>query len=180
MNAFDAELFDHCFRNLLSSAISSSSSRRYKGDKKPEVGSFEEERNVLKKSQLCKLGNTLDSSVMETSESVIQSEKDPRISYTRDFHLSLSELEICKSLPSGFDQSKSILRKPRISYTRDFLLSLSELEICKSLPSGFGQSNSCLRKPRISYTRDFLLSLSELEICKSLPSGFDQSKSILR
>ncbi|KAJ0682641.1 hypothetical protein HanPI659440_Chr16g0649681 [Helianthus annuus] len=107
-------------------------------------------------------------------------EKNPRISYTRDFHLSLSELEICKSLPSGFDQSKSILRKPRISYTRDFLLSLSELEICKSLPSGFDQSKSILRKPGISYTRDFLLTLSELEICKSLLSGFDQSKSIPR
>ncbi|KAI3743902.1 hypothetical protein L1987_56970 [Smallanthus sonchifolius] len=117
------------------------------------------------------LENEDDSSVMEASEPINEFEKKPRISYTRDFLISLSELEICENLPSGFD--KSILRKPRISYTRDFLISLSELEICVSLPSGFDQSIQ--RKPRISYTRDFLISLSELEICESLPSRFDQS-----
>ncbi|KAD3640849.1 hypothetical protein E3N88_30072 [Mikania micrantha] len=35
--------------------------------------------------------------------------RKPRISYARDFLLSLSELEICKSLAIGFDQS--ILRE---------------------------------------------------------------------
>ncbi|OMP00341.1 hypothetical protein COLO4_12765 [Corchorus olitorius] len=34
-----------------------------------------------------------------------ESQKKPRISYTRDFLLSLSELDVCKKLPPGFDQS---------------------------------------------------------------------------
>ncbi|XP_076923184.1 uncharacterized protein LOC143585241 isoform X2 [Bidens hawaiensis] len=49
------------------------------------------------------------SAAVEVSKSVIESEKKPRISYTKEFLLSLSELEICKTLPSGFDQS--ILRE---------------------------------------------------------------------
>ncbi|XP_022025660.1 uncharacterized protein LOC110926212 isoform X3 [Helianthus annuus] len=55
------------------------------------------------------LENEDDTSVMEAFELVNESEKKPRVSYTRDFLLSLSELEICKKLPSGFDQS--ILRE---------------------------------------------------------------------
>lgn len=51
------------------------------------------------------LENEDDSSAIEASESINESEKKPRISYARDFLLSLSELEICKRLPSGFDQS---------------------------------------------------------------------------
>ncbi|XP_076956914.1 uncharacterized protein LOC143632232 [Bidens hawaiensis] len=58
-----------------------------------------------------------DSSAVEVSKSVIESKKvttviyimRPRVSYTKDFLISLSELEICKTLPSGFD--KSILRE---------------------------------------------------------------------
>ncbi|WRX07622.1 hypothetical protein QQP08_000109 [Theobroma cacao] len=34
-----------------------------------------------------------------------ESQKNSRISYTRDFLLSLSELDVCKKLPPGFDQS---------------------------------------------------------------------------
>ncbi|XP_023730803.1 uncharacterized protein LOC111878521 isoform X1 [Lactuca sativa] len=66
------------------------------------------------------LANDDGSSAMEASESIQESEKKPRISYTRDFLLSLSELEICKSLPSGFDQSvlsefedNSVQERPR-------------------------------------------------------------------
>lgn len=51
------------------------------------------------------LENEDDSSAMEVSESINESEKKPRISYTRDFLVSLSELDICKRLPSGFDKS---------------------------------------------------------------------------
>ncbi|KAI3818553.1 hypothetical protein L1987_12363 [Smallanthus sonchifolius] len=66
------------------------------------------------------LENEDDSSAMEASDSINESEKKLRISYTRDFLLSLSELEICKTLPSGFDQSSlrefeesSIHERPR-------------------------------------------------------------------
>lgn len=57
--------------------------------------------------QYCKMSleDEDGSSAMEASESVNESQKKPRISYTRDFLLSLSELEICKKLPSGFDLS---------------------------------------------------------------------------
>ncbi|KAI7740099.1 hypothetical protein M8C21_010317 [Ambrosia artemisiifolia] len=55
------------------------------------------------------LGNEDESSGMLAAESVNESDKKPRFSYTREFLLSLSELEICKTLPSGFDQS--ILRE---------------------------------------------------------------------
>ncbi|KAK1425164.1 hypothetical protein QVD17_20510 [Tagetes erecta] len=55
------------------------------------------------------LKNEDDSLVMEASESNDESEMKQRISYSRDFLISLGELEICKSLPSGFDQS--ILRE---------------------------------------------------------------------
>lgn len=51
------------------------------------------------------LANEDGSSAMEAFESINESAKKPRISYTRDFLLSLSDLEICKKLPSGFDQS---------------------------------------------------------------------------
>ncbi|KAK9074261.1 hypothetical protein SSX86_006858 [Deinandra increscens subsp. villosa] len=66
------------------------------------------------------LENDDDSSALEASEAINESEKKPRISYARDFLLSFSELEICKSLPSGFDQSilrefeeNSIQERPR-------------------------------------------------------------------
>ncbi|KAI3764418.1 hypothetical protein L2E82_14425 [Cichorium intybus] len=66
------------------------------------------------------LANEDGSSAMEASELINESEKKSRISYTRDFLLSLSELEICKRLPSGFDQSilseleeNSIQERPR-------------------------------------------------------------------
>lgn len=45
-----------------------------------------------------------DRSLPEESSS-IHSEKHSKISYTREFLLSLSELEICKKLPSGIEQS---------------------------------------------------------------------------
>ncbi|XP_024987527.1 uncharacterized protein LOC112522563 isoform X1 [Cynara cardunculus var. scolymus] len=51
------------------------------------------------------LENEDGSSAVAASESVDEPQKKPRISYTRDFLLSLSELEICKTLPSGFDRS---------------------------------------------------------------------------
>ncbi|KAJ4952073.1 hypothetical protein NE237_028905 [Protea cynaroides] len=38
-------------------------------------------------------------------ETVLRSQKQSRISYTRDFLLSLSELDVCKRLPTGFDSS---------------------------------------------------------------------------
>ncbi|PWA72988.1 hypothetical protein CTI12_AA265260 [Artemisia annua] len=47
------------------------------------------------------LENDDDSLVVEANES----EKKPRISYTREFLLSFGELETCKGLPSGFDHS---------------------------------------------------------------------------
>lgn len=55
----------------------------------------------------CKMSlvNEDGSSTIDASESINESEKKPRKSYTRDFLFSLSELEICKRLPSGFDQS---------------------------------------------------------------------------
>nr|XP_043623407.1 uncharacterized protein LOC122595150 isoform X2 [Erigeron canadensis] len=46
-----------------------------------------------------------DSLVMEVSASVREPEKKARISYSRDFLLSFSDLEICKKLPNGCDQS---------------------------------------------------------------------------
>ncbi|XP_076907792.1 uncharacterized protein LOC143564380, partial [Bidens hawaiensis] len=55
------------------------------------------------------LENEGDSSVMVAAGSVIESEKKSRILYTRDFLLSFSELEVCKSLRSGFD--RTILRE---------------------------------------------------------------------
>ncbi|KAD7117067.1 hypothetical protein R6Q59_006318 [Mikania micrantha] len=61
-----------------------------------------------------------DGSAMVATKSINESEKKPIISYARDFLLSLSELEICKSLPIGFDQSilrefeeNSIQERPR-------------------------------------------------------------------
>ncbi|XP_042504749.1 uncharacterized protein LOC122081629 isoform X2 [Macadamia integrifolia] len=38
-------------------------------------------------------------------EAVLKSQKQSKISYTRDFLLSLSELDVCKKLPTGFDPS---------------------------------------------------------------------------
>ncbi|XP_059651341.1 uncharacterized protein LOC132298967 [Cornus florida] len=49
--------------------------------------------------------NEDQSSPDKPSETICESQKHSKISYTRNFLLSLSELEICKSLPSGFDQS---------------------------------------------------------------------------
>ncbi|XP_071705922.1 uncharacterized protein [Rutidosis leptorrhynchoides] len=60
------------------------------------------------------LENEDDSSSVVVIESVTESEKKPRITYARDFLISLSELEICKKLPSGCDQSVlSELEQPR-------------------------------------------------------------------
>ncbi|KAM7508624.1 hypothetical protein LguiA_019077 [Lonicera macranthoides] len=41
----------------------------------------------------------------EAPETLHESQKQSKISYTRDFLLSLSELDICKKLPRGFDHS---------------------------------------------------------------------------
>ncbi|KAL4586098.1 hypothetical protein LXL04_010729 [Taraxacum kok-saghyz] len=60
------------------------------------------------------LVNEDGSSAIEASESINESERKPRVSYTRDFLLSISDLEMCKKLPSGFDQS--ILRISRNYY----------------------------------------------------------------
>ncbi|KAA8520677.1 hypothetical protein F0562_015051 [Nyssa sinensis] len=51
------------------------------------------------------LENEDQSSPDKRSEMICQSQKHSKISYTRDYLLSLSELDICKKLPSGFDQS---------------------------------------------------------------------------
>ncbi|XP_020598754.1 uncharacterized protein LOC110038303 [Phalaenopsis equestris] len=39
------------------------------------------------------------------SSAPVSDQKKPRISYTREFFLSLSELDVCKKLPGGFDKS---------------------------------------------------------------------------
>lgn len=44
-------------------------------------------------------------SVLQHEESSAESSKKPERSYTREFLLSLSELEVCKKLPKGFDES---------------------------------------------------------------------------
>ncbi|GMH00482.1 hypothetical protein Nepgr_002321 [Nepenthes gracilis] len=46
-----------------------------------------------------------DLSVEQAEESSVETSKHSKISYTRKFLLSLSELEICRKLPSGFDES---------------------------------------------------------------------------
>ncbi|KAF5946280.1 hypothetical protein HYC85_016508 [Camellia sinensis] len=51
------------------------------------------------------LESEIQSSPDRATESFCESEKHSKISYTRDFLLSLSELDVCKKLPSGFDQS---------------------------------------------------------------------------
>ncbi|KAI9180014.1 hypothetical protein LWI28_000259 [Acer negundo] len=43
--------------------------------------------------------------VEQPAETNNESEKKSRITYTRDLLISLSELEICKKLPNGFDLS---------------------------------------------------------------------------
>ncbi|XP_047333957.1 uncharacterized protein LOC124937696 isoform X2 [Impatiens glandulifera] len=45
-------------------------------------------------------------SPVEAAESSQEPNKQSKIAYTRDFLLSLSELDVCKELPSGFDPSK--------------------------------------------------------------------------
>ncbi|XP_021850412.2 uncharacterized protein [Spinacia oleracea] len=44
-------------------------------------------------------------SVVQLEDSSATSSKKPSMSYTREFLLSLSELEVCKKLPRGFDES---------------------------------------------------------------------------
>lgn len=44
-------------------------------------------------------------SVVQPEDSSATSSKKPNRSYTREFLLSLSELEVCKKLPNGFDES---------------------------------------------------------------------------
>ncbi|KAL3649574.1 hypothetical protein CASFOL_005977 [Castilleja foliolosa] len=61
-----------------------------------------------------------------------------KLSYSREFLLSLTNLDSCKKLPNGFDES--LRRKPKLSYSREFLLSLTNLDSCKKLPSGFVES----------------------------------------
>ncbi|XAR54020.1 hypothetical protein NMG60_11029000 [Bertholletia excelsa] len=47
----------------------------------------------------------IQSSLKKTTESFDEAKKHPKLTYTRDFLLSLSQLDICKKLPSGFDRS---------------------------------------------------------------------------
>ncbi|XP_052194166.1 uncharacterized protein LOC127802414 [Diospyros lotus] len=49
------------------------------------------------------LENDIQSSVEKSDESVCEPKTRPQLSYTRDFLLSLSNLDVCKQLPSGFD-----------------------------------------------------------------------------
>ncbi|XVF22491.1 hypothetical protein REPUB_Repub12eG0177200 [Reevesia pubescens] len=51
------------------------------------------------------LGNEEQHSLDQLADTSKESEKKSRISYTRDFLLSLSELDVCKNLPPEFDQS---------------------------------------------------------------------------
>uniref|UniRef100_A0A5B7A9G5 Uncharacterized protein n=1 Tax=Davidia involucrata TaxID=16924 RepID=A0A5B7A9G5_DAVIN len=51
------------------------------------------------------LENEDQSSPDKLAETLCEYKKHSKISYSRDFILSLSELDICKKLPSGFDQS---------------------------------------------------------------------------
>lgn len=44
-------------------------------------------------------------SAVQSEDSTATSSKKPSRSYTREFLLSLSELEVCKKLPKGFDES---------------------------------------------------------------------------
>ncbi|KAI8016065.1 hypothetical protein LOK49_LG05G01081 [Camellia lanceoleosa] len=60
------------------------------------------------------LESEIQSSPDMATESFCESKKHSKISYTRDFLLSLSELDVCKRLPSGFDQS--ILRRSDKDY----------------------------------------------------------------
>ncbi|KAH7854705.1 hypothetical protein Vadar_016963 [Vaccinium darrowii] len=98
----------------------------------------------------------------------LSSSRHSKFSYTRDFLLSLSQLEVCKRLPAGFNPSTP--RSLKITY-RDVLLSIKEIR--KDRHHGADLS----WHSKISYTRDFLLSLSELEVCKRLPGGFNPSTS---
>ncbi|XP_022757444.1 uncharacterized protein LOC111304778 isoform X2 [Durio zibethinus] len=51
------------------------------------------------------LENEEQHSLDQPSDSIKDSQKKSKISYTRDFLLSLSELDVCKKLPPGFNQS---------------------------------------------------------------------------
>ncbi|MCD7469424.1 hypothetical protein HAX54_008471 [Datura stramonium] len=64
--------------------------------------------------------------------------KDSRLTYSKSFMLSLSNLHICKDLPKDFDPSA--LRDSTLTYTKEFMLSLSNLQICKDLPKDFDPS----------------------------------------
>ncbi|CAK9134383.1 unnamed protein product [Ilex paraguariensis] len=111
----------------------------------------------------------------------------------KEFLLSLSELDVCKNFPSGFDQSiisefedisQGIQDRQRIpgnftalreieftNYCRMSIVNEDQSSLEKA-PETFQESH---KHSRISYTREFLLSLSELDVCKNFPSGFDQS-----
>lgn len=47
--------------------------------------------------------------------------KKPKFSYTRDFLLSLSDLDVCKKLPSSFDKSISLNLKKLHMIGKEFL-----------------------------------------------------------
>ncbi|KAM3381942.1 hypothetical protein P3S68_007515 [Capsicum galapagoense] len=64
--------------------------------------------------------------------------KVSRLTYSKEFMLSLSNLPFCKSLPEDFDPSA--LRDLRITYAKEVMLSLSNQQICEDLPEDFDSS----------------------------------------
>ncbi|KAJ8554382.1 hypothetical protein K7X08_025060 [Anisodus acutangulus] len=76
----------------------------------------------------------------ESEENRVTTEisEDSRLTYTKAFMLSLSNLQICNDLPKDFDSS--VLRNSRLMYSKAFMLSLTNLQIRKDLPEDFDSS----------------------------------------
>ncbi|KAG5617096.1 hypothetical protein H5410_016920 [Solanum commersonii] len=105
----------------------------------------------------CSSEEQLESEETRTTAEILN---DSRLTYTKAFMLSLSNLHICKDLPEDFDPSA--LRDLRLTYTKEFMLSLSNLQICKDLPKDFDPS--ALRCSRLTYTKTFILRLVIMQV----------------